>query len=238
MRRRALLLACVVARAAHAAPTGLNQIPTTDLVPFGQATLQIQNGNTAVRGTTLAEQPQLVGQSQFGLPLRCEAGLDVAPSDPPDEYRPVLNLKWNPLAEGYWNPAAAVGVLGLGVGFDPNYYLVLSKTLNYRQIQYQKFRAHHRNIKLRGIRLHTGILRTSHEWRALVGTDVEVSDHFVVYADWISGAENAVSLGGVVVLTRQDSIQVAVLRGNDEDRVSGVLVALTHTLDFAHPFAW
>ena len=65
---------------------------------------------------------------------------------------------------------------------------MLSKTLNYGQIQYQKFRAHHRNLKLRGIRMHAGILRTGNAWRALVGTDVQVNDHLVAYADWISVA--------------------------------------------------
>jgi hypothetical protein len=126
----------------------------------------------------------------------------------------------------------------LGVGFTPSYFLVLSKTLNYQQIQYQKFRAHHRNIKLRGIRLHAGMLRTSNAWRALTGTDIEVNDHFLVYADWISGARNAVAVGGVLVIDRQNSVQASLLRGNTEDRLSGVLVGLTHTFDLAHPFEW
>jgi len=233
------LLVGLLPLAARAAPTGLNQIPTTDLVPLGQATLQLQNGNADVNGrASLVHQPQLVPQSEFGLPWRMEGGLDVAPSDPPHDYRPLLNLKWNPLPEDYHVPALAVGAAQLGVGFTPNYFLVLSKTLNYSQIQYQKFRAHHRNIKLRGIRLHGGILRTENAWRALVGSDVELNDHAVLYADWISGARNAVSLGGVLVIDRQDSIQASVLRRNDEDRVSGVLVGITHTFDLGRPFEW
>ena len=237
--RGVLLLVCAVSHVAYAAPTGLNQIPTTDLVPFEQATIQMQNGTTEVSGkASLIHHPALVGQSEFGLPWRLEVGLDVAPADPPHDYRPALNLKWSPIVESYRVPGVAAGITQVGGDLTPNYFLVLSKTINYGQIQYQKFRAHHRNIKLRGIRFHTGILRTANEWRALVGTDVEVNDHFVAYADWISGASNAVSLGGVVILTRQSSIQVALLRGNDQDRVSGVLVALTHTFDFAHPLDW
>ena len=149
-----------------------------------------------------------------------------------------MNVKWSPVREDYRIPALAVGATQLGVGFTPNYFLALSKTLNYQQIQYQKFRAHHRNIKLRGFRLHAGILRTANAWRALVGTDAEVNDHFVVYADWISGARNAVAVGGVLVIDRQNSVQASLLRGNTEDRLSGVLVGLTHTFDLAHPFAW
>src|SRR2546422_4319647 len=225
--RGVLVLACLLPTAAHAAPTMLNQIPTTDLVPVKQVSLQLQNGNTEVSGrSSVFHQPQLVPQSEFGLPGNIEAGLDVAPSDPPHDYRPVMNLKWNPVREDYRIPALAVGAMQLGVGFTPSYFLVLSKTLNYQQIQYQKFRAHHRNIKLRGIRLHAGLLRTSNAWRALAGTDIEVNDHLVIYSDWISGARNAVSLGGVLVIDRQNSVQASLLRGNDEDRVSGVLVGL------------
>jgi hypothetical protein len=237
--RRVLVLAYLIPAAARAAPTMLNQIPTTDLVPVGQVSLQLQNGNTEVSGrASVFHQPQLVPQGEFGLPGNIEAGLDVAPSDPPHDYRPVMNVKWNPVREDYRVPAVALGATQLGVGFTPNYFLVLSKTLNYQQIQYQKFRAHHRNIKLRGIRLHAGMLRTANAWRALVGSDVEVNDHFVVYADWISGAQSAVSLGGVLVIDRQNSIQVSLLRGNTADRVSGLLVGLTHTFDLAHPFEW
>jgi len=237
--RGVLVLACLVPTVAHAAPTMLNQIPITDLVPVKQVSLQLQNGNTEVSGrSSVFHQPELVPQSEFGLPGNIEAGLDVAPSDPPHDYRPEMNVKWNPVREDYRVPAVAVGATQLGVGFTPNYYLVLSKTLNYQQIQYQKFRAHHRNVKLRGIRLHAGLLRTSNAWRALVGTDIEVNDHFVVYADWISGAQSAVSLGGVLVIDRQNSVQVSLLRGNTADRVSGVLVGLTHTFDLTHPLEW
>ena len=106
------------------------------------------------------------------------------------------------------------------------------------QIQYQHFRAHHRNIKLRGIRVHTGIVYTGNAWRALVGTDIEVSDRFVIYADWISSASNAVSVGGVFVISQHDSVQASLLRANDQDRLSGVLIAVTHTFDLAHPLVW
>jgi len=40
------------------------------------------------------------------------------------------------------------------------------------------------------------------------------------------------------VIDRQNSVQASLLRGNTEDRLSGVLVGLTHTFDLAHPFAW
>jgi hypothetical protein len=179
-----VLLTALLPAVAQAAPTGLNQIPTTDLVPPEQVSIQLQNGNTEVSGSSsVIHRPQLLYQSQFGLPWNLEGGLDVAPSDPPHDYRPIFNLKWNPLREDYYVPAAAVGATQLGPNFSPNYFLTLSKTINYEQIQYQKFRAHHRNIKLRGIRIHTGVLSTGNVWRAMVGTDIEVNDWIVLYAD-------------------------------------------------------
>ena len=237
--RPALLLWVLVPVAAQAAPTGLNQIPTTDLVPFKQLTLQLQNNNTDIRGDqSVFHQPELEPQSEFGLPWNMEAGLDVAPSNGPHDYRPILNIKWSPIREDDYIPAVAGGVEQLGDGFSPNYYLVLSKTLNYEDIQYQKFRAHHRNIKLRGIRFHTGIMRTSDAWEALLGTDIEVSDYFVIYSDWISGSDNSVSLGGVVVINRHFSFQGSLLRANNQDRLSGAIAAITYTFDVTNPLDW
>ena len=228
--RAALAAACLLGGTAWAAPTGLNVIPTADLVPFRQLSAVLQNGNTVLRGgSSVFRQPEPVPQFEAGLPWNLETGLDLVPADRPEDYRPQVNLKWRLLDEGYRWPAVAAGVSQLGVGFTPNYFLVASRTINYQQIQYQKFRAHHRNIKLRGIRAHVGILRTGNAWRALLGTDIELSDHFVLYADWISGSENAVSLGGVLVINRENSITAAALRGNTEDRVSGLLVNFTHT---------
>ena len=215
---------------AWAAPTGLNTIPTADLVPLRQLSLGLQNGNTELRGSeSVFREPRPVPQLEVGLPWNLEGGLDLVPADGPEDYRPQLNLKWKVLPEGYRWPAIAVGASQLGSGFVPNYFLVLSRTLNFQQVQYQKFRAHHRNIKLRGIRAHAGILRTGNAWQAMVGSDVEVSDHFIIYADWISGASNAVSLGGAIVIDQEDSIILAAQRGNQEDRVSGILVQYTHT---------
>jgi hypothetical protein len=65
-----------------------------------------------------------------------------------------------------------------------------------------------------------------------------VNDHFVVVADWISGAQNSVSLGGVLVINQHDSVQAALLRGNDQNRLSGVILQLTHTFDVTSPLEW
>lgn len=235
--RRFVLWSVLLPAVVHAAPTGLNQIPTTDLVPDGQLSVQVQNGNSEVRGSeSVFHRPQPIAQSQYGLPWNFEAGLDVVPANPPHDYRPMLNVKMTPLHEDYYTPAVAAGALQLGPDFMPGYYLVASKTLNYDAIQYQKFRAHHRNIKLRGIRVHTGVLGIGNVWHAMVGTDIEVNDHFVIYADWISAASNAVSLGGVLIINQHLSFQASMLRGNDQDRLTAVLANFTYTFEPASLF--
>jgi hypothetical protein len=232
MWRRVLLLG-MLGRSAWAGPTGLTQIPTADLVPYRQVNAVLQNANTNIHGDeSLLRQPEPDPNAEIGLPWNAEGGLDLVPEDRPKDYRPIVNVKWRPLAEDYRWPAVAIGASQLGVGFQPTYFLVASRTINYQQVQYQKFRAHHRNIKLRGIRVHAGIQGTSNVWRALVGTDIELSDHFVFYGDWISGAKNSVSLGGVLVIDQKNSITAAALRANDEDRVTGVSLQFTHTFDW------
>src|SRR5262249_22814535 len=97
---RALLLVGLVPVLAQAAATGRSQIPTPDLVPWKQLTLQTQNGNTEVSGdASVWRQPQVQGQTQFGLPWSMEAGLDVVSSNAQQDYRPEVNVKWVPLQE-------------------------------------------------------------------------------------------------------------------------------------------
>ena len=75
--RRVLVLACLVPTAAHAAPTQLNQIPTTDLVPVKQVSLQLQNGNTEVSGrSSVFHQPQLLPQAVGERHARLDIHLD------------------------------------------------------------------------------------------------------------------------------------------------------------------
>src|SRR5262245_60540664 len=105
-----VLLLCVSCAAACASPTGLNTIPTTDLIPFHQANFSLQNGNTSLRDSPTAyHQPQFLVQFQVGLSPDLEGGVDVVPADPPRNYRPQLNLKWRPLAEDYNRPAVGIG---------------------------------------------------------------------------------------------------------------------------------
>ncbi len=220
------LLPLLLAGAAAAAPSQLDVMPTADVVPPRQIAVQVQNGNTDWSGDgSFLRRPEPAFQTQLGvLSQRIEAGLDLVTLDSPTDYRPILNVKVDPLLEGYTWPAIGLGIAQVGPGFDRQVYVVASRTLNYQQIQYQKFRAHHRNRKLRGIRIHAGVLETSDLGHAMVGSDVEISDHFVVYADWVSGQDHAATLGGVWVLDQKSSVQVALFLGNQDHRIDGIQI--------------
>ncbi|HTQ48501.1 MAG TPA: hypothetical protein VMI75_37350 [Polyangiaceae bacterium] len=231
-RARALLalLALAGTRGAGAAPSSLNTIPTADVVPPRQMTLQIQNVDTDWSGAgSVFERPEPAFQAQFGtFTPRIEAGIDAVPIDSPRDYRPVLNLKCLPVEEGDALPAIALGVMQVGPNLVPAYDAVATRTLNYRQMQYQKFRAHHRNLKLRGIRAHLGAFGVRRTLEAMAGADVQLSDHLVIDADWIAGAAHVATLGGAWVLDPQSSVQFALLRGNRDGRIDGFQVAPTH----------
>src|SRR5262249_31344974 len=216
-----------------AGPTGLTFVPTTDVVPFHQVNVAVQNNNTTLDGhDAFFRDVQPVPQAEGGLPWRVEGGVRGAPADPPGEYRPMFNLKWRGLDEGYYTPAVAGGVSQLGPGFTPAGFVVLDKTINYEAMQYQKFRAHHRNIRLHGIRVHAGFMQVGTVSRAMLGVDAALTDLFVVWSDWMSGARNDLSLAGVVVVDAHNSFYVALLRQNDESRLSGVVFNFQHTFDW------
>src|SRR4029077_14882811 len=66
-----LALACPAPAAAG--PTGLTFVPTTDVVPFHQLNVVLQNGNTAIDGhDAFFRDVQPVPQAEVGLPWRLE----------------------------------------------------------------------------------------------------------------------------------------------------------------------
>jgi hypothetical protein len=225
-----LALFCLACASAGAAPTGLNTIPTPDLVPERQFNAVLQNTNTSLDDHPLVfEQPILLPQLQLGLNDHFEAGADMIPGKTPGHYTAQLNLKYKPLWEDYDRPALGIGIVQPLTDFSPTYYLVVTRTLNIKAILNQRFRAHHRNIKLRGRRVHVGITRTPAGTFPMLGTDLEMSDQFVIYSDWISGSPNALTLGGVYVINDKNSLTASLLYANHEQRINGLLINYSRT---------
>jgi hypothetical protein len=198
-----LFCLCVVSAPAFAAPTGLNTIPTTDIVPLNNWIAQTQNGNTSLHSPSLFIMPSLVFQSQFALTSRIEAGVDYIQPPDADHNEFVFNIKGLLQNEDEWRPNIAVGIWNLASNQPTGYYLTFSKTLNYDQQQRERFRAHfRRNRKLLGRRIHFGFMFNNYgTLEPFVGTDLQLNDSTVFQADWINGAGNAVTFGFAYVLS-------------------------------------
>jgi hypothetical protein len=215
------------------APSQLNQIPTADILPMKQLQIGVQNANTNVTDDpSIIRQPQPMLQSQYGLTKRIELGLDVVPTRGPDAYRPIFNIKYDVLQESYDSPAVAVGMSQLGPNFQSSPYLVVTRTINYSDVQYNKFRAHHRNQKLRGRRIHAGIMRLNGQLVPLVGTDIEINDKFILYADYMGGPQNGPALGGSIVFNERTNLPVALLKVNATHKVNGAILNYAYNFQF------
>lgn len=227
---RGLWIFCLWSGSAWAAPSSLNTVPTPDLVPLRQYNGQIQNANVSLDAHPLAfQRPILLPMLELGVTRSVEAGIDAIPGRTPGRYTAAVNLKWKPLWEDYDHPAIGIGFVQPVTDFSTTCYLVATRTLNFNAIQNQKFRAHHRNIKLRGRRVHAGVMRTPNGTFPMLGTDIEMSDQFVISSDWISGSPNAATFGGTFVIDDNNSFTAAVFYGNHEQRFNGLLVLYSHT---------
>jgi hypothetical protein len=206
-------------------------IPTTDLVPLNNVIAAIANQNASVTGTSLLEMPQIALQSQFGLTNFLEAGFDYAETPDVSDDQIVFNIKYLLHVEDDWTPNLAIGMWNVTAGQIPGYYVTASKTLNYDQEQYERFRAHHRrNRKLLGRRVHLGMMVSGHGiLEPFAGTDIQLSDSAVFQADWVAGAGNNFSAGLAYVMPDQRTvINPALLIANDGSRFNGIAINISH----------
>jgi hypothetical protein len=234
-RSLALAIAIGGAVVSHAGPTGLNVIPTTDIVPPSSWIGSIQNANTGFYGTPFYRQPLPTLQSQYNLEPWLEAGFDYEQT--PDIARDavVFNIKTLLLTEDENLPNAAFGFWNVTQGQRPGYYLTISKTMNYDQEQDERFKAHHRrNRKLLGRRLHIGAMLDGHGTiQPFAGTDLQLSETAVFQADWVHGPGNSISAGIAYVLSDQrTTITPAILCSNQIGLPNGILLSISHQFNF------
>ena len=219
-----------VCSTAVAAPTGLNTIPTTDIVPLHNCVAQIQNGNSSLSAPAFYQVSSPIFQTQFGLSQRVEAGADWIQPATLDREEAVLNAKYLVFDENETRPGVALGAWNLASHQRAGYYLTLSKTLNYAQQEEERFKAHHRrNRKLLGRRAHIGVTYDGQNTpQPFLGTDLQLNGSDLIQADWISGKGNAVSLGAVFVMQDQKTVvNPAFLYSNDTDRISGFFLNIS-----------
>ncbi len=228
-------LLVTVASAAYAGPTGLNTIPTTDIVPQNSWIANLQNGNTGFGVPAFYSAPMLVKQTEFALNGRVEAGVDASYDASRNAESFQFNIKDTLQNENEFRPNAAMGIMNIGNHLIPSYYITLSKTLNYDQQQRERYKAHHRrNRKLLGRRVHAGMmLNFRGALTPFVGADLQMSDSAVFQTDWISGAGNALTAGVAYVLPDQKTVlNPALLFSNDKHRLDGFFLNISRQFSF------
>jgi len=156
---------------ALAYPTGLNLIPTADVLEPGALSVQVESD-----GYPTPFSPGTVGyvMAEVGLAKRLEAGVDLM--DINAGTRLQVNAKWQFVPESAHLPAMAIGLLDVEHTADFNGpYLALAKGAG-------------------DFRLHAGWL-TRRGQRAMLGAEYWPTDRTGIYADWTSGAGAYHSLG-------------------------------------------
>ena len=106
---------------AQAIPTGLNIMPTADVIPFGMSRYQYEFNSEKAN---VSDRGAIVG-TQTGIGMgTAEGGIDEV-----SHVGSVYNLKMLLLQGDEMMPAIAVGVENIGRDAKPQYYLVASKSL-------------------------------------------------------------------------------------------------------------
>lgn len=156
---------------ALACPTGLNLIPTADVLEPGALSVQVESD-----GYPTPFSPGTVGcvMAEMGFTKRLEAGVDLI--DINAGARLQVNAKWQFVPEDSHLPAMAVGLLDVEHAVDFNGpYLALAKGVG-------------------DFRLHAGWLIDGGQ-RAMLGAEYWPTDRTGILADWTSGGGAYHALG-------------------------------------------
>lgn len=167
----ALLVSLCLSVPAHSYPTSNSFIPTADVLKPGEFRLEYENdGGSATWGRNSTD----YFLTQWSLSSRLEAGVDIYDLSGENDY--ALNAKYLLQPETVKNPAVAVGIIDVGAGGAPSYYVVSTRTFG----------------KLRG---HGGGWRIDSANHTLAGLDYQITGKDYLLADWVSGDDNYATVG-------------------------------------------
>lgn len=239
---------------AHAGESGLNTIPTTDIIHDHRIVLEVKNGNTGFQAPSFAQAPHPEFGSQIALSRRIEGGIDVFQPDSngAPSYQASLNLKYRFRYENHAAPGVAVGVRSLGSLQSPEYYVTFSKRLNYLAVKHGQAAAetppeaasaqdaaadlttHHHTTEVFAQRLHGGVIFSGrHTYQPFVGADVALSGSLVVQSDYIAGPGNALTLGAEYTFpNHKTAISPSLIFSNSTHRVDGFFLSISDELKF------
>lgn len=177
-----LALLPALAAVAVAAPSGLNTIPTADILTAGVLSIETETAGACGLWSGRTDRLHLL---QIGLGKGMEAGLDR--SDPGGQWS--ANVKWG-LAQTARRPALAFGVQALGKSLSPEPYVCASRTAG-------------------RTRLHFGAIRSGSSIRCLAGVDLALTDRVTIQCDHISGGPGALSAGVSIAITPSVCVTLA-----------------------------
>ncbi len=186
-----LLVFTLPARACY---SGLLLIPTAETVPAGEYSLDLQLDGDA----TVPEVNTYLLNTEFGLNDRVEAGIDYLFSGDAGE-RLMVNAKY--LAYSAETRAVALGIYNLGGDRKMIPYVTALQDLG-------------------AVRGHLGAQRNDGKIRWFVGVDRAVNDRLTLLADYISGDENAASLGVSYAINDRWSVCPGLVFPNEDSATS------------------
>lgn len=168
---------------AHCCCGALLLAPTTDVVPYGGYSLEVQQDSTA--DSQFKDATRFVN-TEFGLARNIEVGVDFDISDEA-EGRAIANSKYRFGLDKKTGAAVAVGAQSINGNFKSIPFVTAS-------------------LPLPHLRLHAGALRSEGNTRLFGGVDVPVSDKLTLLGDYISGNEFFASAGLIYTFTENFSL--------------------------------
>lgn len=210
LRRKSFALVSFVAVAlccgqwAACAPSGLNVIPTTDVLGNREISLEAESDG---RGQPWGDDCTRLLLFQIGLGNGFEAGIDHCLDDP----ELWLNVKWRLQDESTGRPAVACGIQGISNNESAQPYLAIHKSVG-------------------SVRLHTGLIVIDRKTRWMGGIDRPLGNRITLQADYINGSENAFTYGVGISLSKNLSLTLGRAVGNSEEIGNGYIVNLACSL--------
>jgi len=189
---------------AWCAPTTLNIIPTSDVLPHGEANIAVQlSGGPISSGYSFLN----LFQTQLGVGGNLEIGLD--PSLGPNKGN-IWNAKYRLCWETSRSPALAMGAFANVPGVGNPVYAIGHKRMGQS-------------------RLHLGAMYMIGSAYAMAGWDIWPGSYIVPQVDYMSGSGNYVSIGVLVNFPNGLAMNAAQLMGNSSSAPNSYLVLVEWT---------
>lgn len=185
---------------AMCAPSGLNVIPTADVLDKETISLEMES---AGNGRLWEDGCDRFALLQIGVGNGLELGVDRCINDP-DSW---INVKWRARDESGGLPALAFGVQGISDDELAQPYIALLKSIG-------------------NTRLYTGAIMIDRKTRWMFGLDRPLGSRVTFQADYTSGDDNSITYGIAVSLSKSLSLTLARSSGNSDETGNSHVVNL------------